>query len=303
MNKLVWITLGTVAATGGAIAGASYVYRRKQDALPDSSEDTAAGKPASAPTAEPPAPDPANLPPLAWDGATGLPTAADVKGDLSRNWGRTPLDLRPLLQAAEEASQISGAARILAIIGYRESRFEPTAHNGNAPGEQRERDASSTAYTQNKARNPPLAFGEAAANFGSGGLFGALAPYFLWTGVQELGAKAPLLGADPRIMFLPRVATFAACVYLARLLRNYDIQDLPDIKVGWGSVSLLKGDGRTGETYRSIRNNFVADAATLGIDLSDAATIPPRLNAERWPGVATVFERLVGKLPTPKALS
>ncbi len=297
MNKLVWITLGTMAATGGAIAGASYVYR-KQSALADGEPDDP-----GAPAADGPSPDPAILTPLAWDGAAGLPTAADVKGDLVRNWGRTPLDLRPLLLAAEQASQISGAARILAIIGYRESRFEPTAHNGNAPGEQRERDASSTAYTQNKARNPSLAFGEVAASFGSGGLFGALAPYFLWTGVQELGTKAPLLGADPRIMFLPRVATFAACVYLARLLKNYDIQDLPDIKVGWGSVSLLKGAGRTSETYRSIRNNFVADAAALGIDLADAATIPPRLSAERWPGVATVFERLVGKLPTPRAVS
>ena len=303
MNKLVWITLGTMAATGGAIAGASYVYRRKQDALADGEAAAPGVEPAITPAADSPAPDPAILTPLAWDGATGLPTAADVKGDLTRNWGRTPLDLRPQLQAAEEASQISGAARILAIIGYRESRFEPTAHNGNAPGEQRERDASSMAYANNKGRNPPLVFGEAAANFGSGGLFGALAPYFLWTGVQELGAKAPLLGADPRIMFLPRVATFAACVYMARLLKHYDIQDLPDIKVGWGSVSLLKGDGRTSETYRSIRNNFVADAATLGIDLADAATIPPRLNADRWPGVATVFERLVGKLPTPRVVS
>ncbi len=303
MSKLVWITLGTMAATGGAIAGASYVYRRKQGALADGESKADGSEPASTPAADPPAPDPAILTPLAWDGSAGLPTAADVKGDLTRNWGRTPLDLRPLLLAAEEASQISGAARLLAIVGYRESRFDPNAHNGNAPGEQRERDASSTAYHQNKARNPSLAFGEAAANFGSGGLFGALAPYFLWTGVQELGAKAPLLGADPRIMFLPRIATFAACVYLARLLKNYDIQDLPDIKVGWGSVSLLKGDGRTSETYRSIRNNFVADAATLGIDLADAATIPPRLSAERWPGVAAVFERLVGKLPTPRAVS
>lgn len=303
MNKLMWITLGTMAATGGAVAGAAYVHRRKQGVPADGSEPTAKGEPDGTPPVARPTPDPAIMTPLAWDGAAGLPTAADVKGDLSRNWGRTPLDLRPLLLAAEEASQVSGAARLLAIIGYRESRFDPNAHNGNALDEQRERDASTTAYTQNKARNPSLAFGEAAASFGSGGLFGALAPYFLWTGVQELGTKAPLLGADPRIMFLPRVATFAACVYLARLLKNYDVQDLPDIKVGWGSVSLLKGEGRTSETYRSIRNNFVADAAALGIDLADAATIPPRLSAERWPGVVAVFERLVGKLPTPRALS
>jgi hypothetical protein len=232
-----------------------------------------------------------------------LPTATDVKGDLTRNWGRTPLDLRPQLVEAEQASNIPGAARILAIIAYRESRFEPTAHNGDAPGEQSERNASWRAYTQNKARNPALAYGEVAAAFGSGGLFGALAPYFLWTGIQEMGAKAPLLAADPRIMFVPQVATFAACVFMARLLKHYDVRDLPDIKVGWGSVSLLKGDARGGETYQRIRNDFVADATTLGIDLNDAATIPPRLSADHWPGVAAVFERLVGKLPTPRAVS
>ena len=298
MSKLAWITLGTMAATGGAVVGASFVYRR-QRAL------AGGGTSPTDPSPEPsiPAPKPSLLEPLQWDGGGGLPGPADVKGDLTRNWGRTPLDLRPLLLLAEEASGIAGAARILAIVGVRESRFVPTAHNGDAPGEEAERNASWKAYQQNKARNPPLAFGEEAAAFGSGGLFGALAPYLLWTGVQELGDKAPLLRSDPRIMFVPRVATFAALVFLARLLKNYEVQDLPDIKVGWGSVSLLKGEGRGGETYQNIRNNFVADASTLGIDLADAATIPPRLSAENWPGVAKVFDRIVGKLPSPRAIS
>ena len=29
MSRFLWISLGTLAATGGAIAGASYVHRRK----------------------------------------------------------------------------------------------------------------------------------------------------------------------------------------------------------------------------------------------------------------------------------
>ena len=307
MSRLLWISLGTLAATGGAIAGASYVHRRKQanvDGGPDNAPDGDVPPPSEASLDTPiPMPKPSSLTPLAWDSGVVLPTAAEVKGDLTRNWGRTPLDLRPLLLTAEEASNMPGAARMLAIIGYRESRFQPNAHNGDEPGEQSERNASWRAYNLGKARNPPLAFGDVAAAFGSGGLFGALAPYFLWTGIQELGDKAPLLAADPRMMFVPRVATFAACVFMARLLKHYDVQDLPDIKVGWGSVSLLKGEARGGETYQSIRTNFVADASTLGIDLADAATIPPRLSAENWPGVAKVFERIVGKLPTPKAVS
>ena len=68
-------------------------------------------------------------------------------------------------------------------------------------------------------------------------------------------------------------------------------------------ADVLKGDARGGETYQRIRSDFVADATTLGIDLNDAATIPPRLSADHWPGVAAVFERLVGKLPTPRAVS
>ena len=309
MSKLVWITLEPVAATGGATAAASYVSRRQQDALEGDAENAALEAEPSPPAPTPgtpdspiPMPKPSSLTPLDWD-ALPLPAAAEVKGDLTRNWGRTPVDLRPLLLLAEEASGIVGAARILAIIAFRESRFEPTAHNGDAPGEEGERNASYRAYQQNKARNPPLAFGDVAAAFGSGGLFGALAPYFLWTGVQELGPKAPLLGADPRVMFVPRVATFAALVFLARLLKNYDVQDLPDIKVGWGSVSLLKGEGRGSETYQTIRTHFVADAAALGIDLADAATIPPRLSANNWPGVAGVFDRVVGKLPNPRVVS
>lgn len=304
MNKLAWITLGTVAATGGAVAGASYVYRRQQGALGEGGTIPAGPwSPAgNMPDAPIPAPAPSVRTPLQWD-ALPLPKPAEVKGDLGRNWGRTPVYLRPLLLLAEQASGIVGAARILAIVGYQESRFETTGHNGDAETEAAERNASWKAYHQNKARNPPLAHGEVAAVFGSGGLFGALAPYFLWTGVQELGEKAPLLGADPRIMFVPRVATFAACVYLARLLKHYEVRDLPDIKVGWGSVSLLKGEGRSGETYQAIRKKFLADAAELGIDLTDALTIPARLSADAWPGVAKVFERVVGKLPTPRALS
>jgi hypothetical protein len=39
-----------------------------------------------------------------------LPRAADVSGDLSRNWGETPVDLRPLFMLMEETSRIVGAA-------------------------------------------------------------------------------------------------------------------------------------------------------------------------------------------------
>jgi hypothetical protein len=225
-----------------------------------------------------------------------LPRAGDVLGDLSRNWGETPVDLRPLFMLMEETSRIVGSGRIFGVIALRESHFVVNAQNGDAPGEQGERDASARAYANNKDRNPPLRYGAQAAAFGSGGLFGALAPYFLWTGVPEVGAKAPLLTAPPELMFQPRAAAFAATVYLQRLLKAYRIDDHADIKAGWASPTLLTS-ARGGKDYQDVRARFLADAKTLGIDLSDATTIPPKLDASAWPGVPAVFAGLVGALP------
>jgi len=223
-----------------------------------------------------------------------LPTAGDVKGDLLANWGETPTDLRPLFVTMEEVSQIVGSARVFAIIAYRESRFITTAQNGNAQGEQDERDSSRQAYDNNKGRNPPLKYGEEAAAFGSGGLFGALAPYLLWTGVPEVGKKAPLLAQHPQIAFQPRVAAFAAVVMMERLLNNYRVDDIADIKVGWANPGLL-GASRGSKTYNDVRTRFLSDAVTLGIDLEDG-TIPSKLSAKLWPGVPAVFKALVGSL-------
>jgi hypothetical protein len=100
-------------------------------------------------------------------------------------------------------------------------------------------------------------------------------------------------------MFLPRVSAFAAAVYLQRLIAHYDIRDHADIKVGWGSVSLLSESGRKDADYARIHDRFYEDAKTLGIDLTHVATIPAKLRADKWPGVAKVFEKIVVKLPTP----
>jgi len=279
MNRGTLVGLGTLLGVTGVAGGALLLSRRASAGqFPPSPETTPGTGPA--PRVE--------LPPL--------PTAVDVKGDLSRNWGDTPFDLRPLFLLVEETARIVGAGRVLAIIAYRESRFISSAHNGNATGEQDERDSSRRAYANNKDRNPPLRHGEQAAEFGSGGLFGLLAPYFLWTGVPEIGARAPLLRAPPELLFQPRAAAFGAAVYMQRILRHYRVDDIPDIKVGWANPSLLR-TGRGGETYQNVRSRFLADARAVGITLTDAATIPPKLDASAWPGVPAVFAGLVGALP------
>jgi hypothetical protein len=74
-----------------------------------------------------------------------------VSGDLSRNWGETPVDLRPLFMLMEETSRIVGAARIFAVIAYRESAFVTTAHNGNAAERAGRARQLARAYANNKA--------------------------------------------------------------------------------------------------------------------------------------------------------
>lgn len=281
MSRRIWVGVGTALGIVG-VGGAALLYSRRA---------SAAGLP---PTQTDPKPGAGSTPPSIE--LAPLPKASDVQGDLATNWGETPADLRPLFMLMEEVARIPGSARIFAVIAHRESRFVTTAHNGNATGEQDERDDSRRAYENNKDRNPPLRYGKEAAEFGSGGLFGGLAPYFLWTGVPEVGHKAPLLSAPPELVFQPRAAAFGACVYMQRILKNYRVDDLADIKVGWANPSLL-GSGRGGEKYNDVRTRFLADAAAVGVDLSDANTIPPKLDPSAWPGVPAVFAGLVGSLP------
>ena len=283
MSRGLWIAVGTTVAVAGVGGVMLYSRRASAASLPG---------PAPAPGAPPPAPPVIDLDPL--------PSAEDVEGDLLRNWGETPVDLRPLFMLMEKVSTIKGSARLFAVYSYREARFITTAHNGDAENEQAERDSTRLAYNNNKDRNPPLRYGEQAADFGSGGLFGLSAPYFLWTGVPEVGDKAPLLRSPPELVFQPRASAFGAVVYMQRLLKNYRIDDNADIRAGWASPSLLT-TGRGSQRYHETRNRFFNDAKTLGIDLNDTDTIPSKLTVASWPGVLAVFAALVGKLPAEVA--
>lgn len=223
--------------------------------------------------------------------ASGAPGAGPVVGDLERNWGTTPAWLRPILLRVEQVSRIPGAARFLAVASKRESGWNPKAHNETTTGGANGRGevgASQDAYAARQAKLPKLAHGQAAANFGSGGLFGLLAPYFLWTGTPEVGGEAPLLDLEPTSVFNPEIAAFAAAVYMQRIIDNYDVEDWGDVRAGWASPSLLTS-GRGGEKYNEVRERFAADAAKVGIDLDDAATIPKKPDASAWPGVLKVY--------------
>ncbi|MFY0539988.1 hypothetical protein [Nannocystis pusilla] len=145
-----------------------------------------------------------------------------------------------------------------------------------------------------------MLWGEEAAAFGSGGLFGLLAPYYLWSGWNSLKEKAPLLDAEPQTVFFERCATFAGIEYMRRLLTGYDIRDHADVKVGWASVSLLSDKNRGGEDYMAVRTRFAEDVQESGIDLGKLPDIKQMIDdaKKRWPGVQAVFDKLVSKVPT-----
>jgi hypothetical protein len=279
MSRNVWTAIGTAVGIGGVIGGSLWYSRRASAATPPSGG-----------TGSPETPDPAAL------DLAPLPRAQDVSGDLETNWGTTPVDLRPLFMQMEEAARMPGSGRLFSIYAFGESRFIPTAHNGDAENEQAERDASRRAWENGQDNNPPLRWAEEAADFGSGGLFGLLAPYFLWTGVPEVGERAPLLDAPPELMFQPRASAFAAVVYFQRIVKHYRVDDLADIRAGWASPSLLT-TGRGGQRYQETRARFLEHAKTIGIDLNDTTTIPPKFDVSAWPGVLQVFAALVGTLP------
>ena len=285
-----WLVAGGVVAGVAALVGGA-VYLGSRASSNESGDGGETPKPGKTP--KPEEPRPGRKPESQagwWDRVPGRPEASAVVGfDLETNWGSTPASLRPLFALMERVSKIEGSARIFAIIAKREAGFEATAHNDSAW----EVDASRRAWKNARDQNPPLKYGEAAAEFGSGGLFGALAPYFLWSAVREMKGKAPLLNAPPEVMFIPRIAAFGAVAYMVGILTYYKIEDHADIKVGWASPSLLKS-GRGGDTYKDIRTRFFADAAELGIDLEDETTIPSSLSAKAWPGVPVVFEALTG---------
>ncbi len=276
--------LGGIAAAG-AIAAGAYLWKSRQE---DTDDAPAGGGESSASGS-------VTTGGITWTNVRPLPKPADVPSfDLTTNWGKTPGDLRPLFALMEQVSGIEGSGRIFAIISKREAGFVASAHNAS----KQEVAASRLAYENAKKRNQPLKYGTESAEFGSGGLFGALAPYFLWTGIVAIKDRAPLLNSRPEIMFLPRVAAFGAVVYMQRVIANHRIDDHADIKVGWARPSLLRS-GRGGSTYQAVRTRFFEDAEALGVDLEDTSTIPANLVVKDWPGVTSVFEQLVGELPTP----
>lgn len=219
---------------------------------------------------------------LALYASRNTPAAAAPQIKPDPNAPAPPGEVHAWLDAAEAASGIDGLTDFLTIVAAGESNFVTTAHNDSAG----EVEKSAAAYAKQAPKNPPLLYGQAAAAFGSGGLFGALAPYFLWSGFHELGAQAPLLGEPPERMFDPAAACFAAAVFVYRVTTAWGATDWADVRAAWASPSLLKEP--RGPVYWEKRNKFPAVAAAAGVD---PASLPP-LDVSAWPGAGAVWQAL-----------
>ena len=210
------------------------------------------------------------------------PQVQPAAGDLVNNWGTTPVPLRQLFVAMEKACGVPGSARFFAIVAARESSFVPIAHNDS----EGETDASRRAYDNNVKKKPKLVHGGGAREFGSGGLFGQLAPYFLWSATAELKDKAPLLAKPPTAIYDPRLAAFGAAVLLRRIITLYRVDDLADARVGWAAVGLLSA-GRGNSDYKAVRGRFFESADKLGIDVN---LLPSPLKAGAWAGPQAAYD-------------
>jgi hypothetical protein len=167
------------------------------------------------------------------------PTAGDAT-----NWGDTPVDLRPLFMYMEEVSRIEGSARVFAVIAYRESRFVTTAHNGNAEPSR----TSATARARPTQQQGPQPAAQVRRAGGRVRQRRAVrrARAVLPVDRRARGRQEGAAAERPARAGVPAAGGgLRRRVYMQRLLANYRIDDIADIKAGWANPSLLgKGRGR-----------------------------------------------------------
>jgi hypothetical protein len=270
------VTLGGVAAIGGA---ALYYYKKGQTAepgntgvappnppVPNGSSDPA---PAPAPTPAPPAPAPPAPAPAP------APAPSPTPG---KNWGSTNRgeQYRALLVKLEELTGMPLAV-FLTVVANRESDFSRTARNKSAV----ETAASNTGIVSGVKRgNPKPKFADSIAASGSGGLYGALAPYVAWTGMDE--GYMPYLNEDWNIIENPIVAVVCAAKYYQRIVTYYPTvfangkgspspEDNFRVRLGWANPSRLKEDP-AGSLFQQVRARMEEDLGELGLKISD---LPP----------------------------
>lgn len=286
-----WVpTLATVGGLGVA-GGLGYLgYRMMQkskeaseQASPSPSPSSPENPPTPSPEPKPAEPKPANpgvVPPTFW-------------GSTSRGE-----EYRELLTRIEQVSRMP-LRLFLLVVANRESDFIRTARNTT----KKEVDGSQAAITNGVKRgNTKPKYAQDLALAGSGGLFGALAPYVAWTGMDE--NYMPYLDENWKIIEDPVVAAVCAAKYYQRIVMFYPTvfagntpspEDNFRVRLGWASPSALKDDPK-GKLFDAVRGRMEEDLSELGLKITD---LPPP-DASKWPGLKAVVEGMKGTKATWK---
>jgi hypothetical protein len=183
----------------------------------------------------------------------------------------------------------------LCVVANREAGWSRTARNKTKVEVKASADGIDNGI---KRGNPAPKFAASIRDAGSGGLFGALAPFVAWTGMDE--GYMPYLDEDWPIIEDPIVSAVFAAKYYQRIVGGgrYPVfadpskpspEDNYRVRLGWASPSALKSSPN-GTLFQNVKKRFDIDLAELGLKISDLS--PP--NAEQWPGLKAVVAGLKG---------
>jgi hypothetical protein len=270
------VTAATLALGGGAVYA---VHRWRQRQLP---EGETAPLPESGGAAPTPTPAPAPAQP-------GDPAPPAGNSDASF-WGTTTRGevYRPLLTKIEAVTAMP-LRLYLCVVANREGQWVRSARNKSKKEVGASRDGVDNGI---KRGNPAPKFATSIREAGSGGLFGALAPFVAWTGLDE--DYMPYLDQDWMVIEDPIVSAIFAAKYYQRIVGGgrYPVHANPAspapednyrVRLGWASPKALKEDPN-GSLFQDVKKRFDEDLAQLGLKISD---LPPP-NADRWPGLKAV---------------
>ena len=286
-RSLTPLVVGAAAlALGGGAAYAVHRWRQQQRVALDPGTPEPGRTPgASTPTAEAPASE---------TPASEAPTSeAPVDPGM---WGTTKRceQYRPLFTKLEEVTGMP-LRLYLCVVANREAGWSRTARNKSKVEVKASADGIDNGL---KRGNPAPKFAASIRDAGSGGLFGALAPFVAWTGMDE--GYMPYLDEDWPIIEDPIVSAVFAAKYYQRIVGGgrYPVfadpakpspEDNYRVRLGWASPSALKSSPN-GTLFQNVKKRFDIDLAELGLKISD---LPPP-NAEQWPGLKAVVAGLKG---------
>lgn len=216
--------------------------------------------------------------------ADNVGSAGDPPPVSDQRWGSVPTDVQKLLIKLQSAANIPYLWVAGSIIAQGEASFVPTAHNISEKEVKGSRDGLKNGLARGNAKPKFAAEIEA---FGSGGLFGALAPYFAWVGLDE--GYMPFLMRRPTLMFEPAASAVFMAHYFWRITAPMYAKNraltLFDVRIGWASPSVLKNDP-FGSVAQQVRGRMRESIKVIGWDEKWVESLP--IVRDRYRGIQAV---------------